>query len=131
MKLKSFSLVLLLAFAFVSSSCAIPTQATNAGQLRHVVLFKFKPGATAEQISAIEARFAALPSRIPTITEFEWGTDVSVEDKADGFTHCFVVTFADAAGRAAYLPHAAHKEFVALLLPSLDKVLVIDYVSKR
>ncbi|HBJ87677.1 MAG TPA: stress responsive alpha-beta barrel domain protein, partial [Verrucomicrobiales bacterium] len=48
----------------------------------------------------------------------------------DGFTHCFFVTFADKAGLEAYLPHAAHQEFVSKLKPQLDKVCVLDYVAK-
>ncbi len=98
---------------------------------RHVVLFKFKDSATTEQVKAIEAAFKALPSKINTIVDFEWGTDISPEGKADGFTHCFLVTFKDKAGLEVYIPHAAHKEFGAVLRPQLDKVLVIDFVSQK
>ena len=102
----------------------------NLGKLRHIVLFKFKDGTTPQQIKAIEEAFCALPTKIPEIVDLEWGTNVSEENKSDGFTHCFFVTFHDKAGRAAYLPHPAHKEFGKLLGPYLDKVLVIDYVAK-
>ena len=54
----------------------------------------------------------------------------SVQGKAQGFTHCFFLTFATIADRDAYLPHPAHKEFGATLRPHLDKVLVVDYVAK-
>jgi hypothetical protein len=60
--------------------------------LRHVVLFAFKPEATPAEVAAVEAAFAALPDQIPEIIAFEWGRDVSVEGKAQGFTHCFLVT---------------------------------------
>lgn len=118
---------LLLPTFFLLTGCAT----SSTGTLRHVVLFKFKDGTTPQQVNVIENNFRALPKRIPSVIDFEWGTDVSTENKADGFTHCFLVTFADAAGRSAYLPHTAHQEFVKLLLPSLDKVLVIDYVAAR
>jgi lysophospholipase L1-like esterase len=95
--------------------------------LRHVVLFKFKDDVTADQIQEVVDAFAALPGKIDTIRGFEHGTDVSVEGKAEGYTHGFVVTFADEAGRAEYLPHAAHQEFVKLVGPRIDKVLVFDY----
>lgn len=95
--------------------------------LRHAVFFKFKDDASAEQVQAIEAAFAALPSKIDAIKEFEWGTNNSPEKHDDGFTHCFMVTFASEEGRAEYLPHEAHQEFVKLLRPSLDKVRVLDY----
>jgi hypothetical protein len=99
-----------------------------AGQLRHVVLFKFKDTVSKEQVAEVVAAFGALPGKIDAIRGFEWGTDVSVEMKAEGFTHCFVVTFADAKGRDEYLPHAAHKDFIKIAGPRIEKVLVFDYV---
>jgi hypothetical protein len=98
--------------------------------LRHVVLFKFKDDASQDQVKAVTDAFAALPAKIDAIKDFEWGTDVSVEKKSEGFTHCFVVTFADEKGREIYLPHPAHQEFVKLVGPVLDKVLVVDYWTK-
>ena len=109
-----------------------PSHAQKPAQLlRHVVLFKFKDDATAEQIRQIEQAFCALPGKVDAIHDLEWGTDVSVENLHQGFTHCFVVTFASEADRARYLPDPAHKEFGALLGPYLDKVLVVDYWTKR
>ena len=95
--------------------------------LRHVVLFKFKPEVTEEQVAEVVTAFGQLPSKIDAIAGFEWGTDVSVEGKEKGLTHGFVVTFRDAAGRDEYLPHPAHQEFVKLVGPRLDDVLVFDY----
>ena len=103
----------------------------HLGKLRHVVLFKFKQGTAAERIKAIEDAFRALPSKIPTIVGFEWGTDMSEEGLSQGFTHCFLVTFKDVKGRKVYLPHPEHKKLVELLMPHLDKVLVIDYVARE
>ena len=98
--------------------------------LRHVVLFKFKETATAEQIAEVERAFAGLKSEIDTIQDFEWGTDNSPEGLAQGFTHCFLVTFKSEADRDAYLPHAAHQAFVAKIKPVLEKALVVDYWAK-
>jgi lysophospholipase L1-like esterase len=99
--------------------------------LRHFVLFKFNEEVTPEQIDEVVTAFQALPSRIDLIIDFETGTDVSVENKAAGFTHGFLVTFRDEKGRDAYLPHPAHQEFGKLARPRLDKVLVFDYWSER
>ncbi|HPU07367.1 MAG TPA: Dabb family protein, partial [Thermogutta sp.] len=66
---------------------------SHAGQVRHVVLFKFKDGTSPEDVAKIEKAFAALPSKIPQIAGFEWGTDCSVENLSQGFTHCFILTF--------------------------------------
>ncbi|MCG8586077.1 MAG: Dabb family protein [Pirellulales bacterium] len=99
--------------------------------LRHVVLFKFKDDTAEAKVSEIEKAFAALPKKIDAIIDFEWGTDNSPEGLADGFTHCFLVTFADEKGRETYLPHPDHKAFVKLLKPHLDKVLVVDYWASK
>jgi len=104
---------------------------TNSSLLRHVVLFKFKEGTTPEQIAEVEDAFRALPSKIDVIHDFEWGTDVSVEGIARGFTHCFFLTFQSEEDRAVYLPHPDHKAFGAVLRPYLDQVLVLDYWAKQ
>ncbi len=98
--------------------------------LRHVVLFKFKDTAKPEEVAKVEQAFADLPKKINLIQGYEWGTNVSPENLAQGFTHCFFLTFKNAADRDAYLIHPAHKEFGTILHPYLDKVLVVDYVVK-
>ena len=110
-----------------------PAEASTkpAQVLRHVVLLKFKDDATKGQIRQIESAFCALPGKVDAIYDFEWGTDVSVENLHQGFTHCFMVTFRSEADRAKYIPHPAHKEFGQLLGPYLDKVLVVDYWTKQ
>ena len=95
------------------------------------MLFKFKDDTTNQQIRNIENAFCALPSKVDAIYDFEWGTDVSVENLSGEFTHCFLVTFRSEADRARYLPHPAHKEFGSMLGPHLDKVLVVDYWTKQ
>ena len=99
--------------------------------LRHVVLFKFKGSTSPTEVREVVDAFAALPEKIDSIVDFEFGTDVSVENKAAGFTHGFIVTFASAKGREHYLPHAAHRAFVKLVGPRVEKVLVFDYWAKK
>jgi hypothetical protein len=98
--------------------------------LRHVVFFKFKPEATVADIRAVEQAFCALPSKIGAIRDFEWGTDVSVENLHKGFTHCFQVTFETEADRANYLPHPDHEAFTKIAGPVLDDVIVLDYWTR-
>lgn len=95
--------------------------------LRHIVLFKFKDSSSASDIQKVVDAFRGLKKEIPEIAAFEYGTDNSPEGPANGFTHCFLVTFKSEADRAVYLPHAAHLAFVAVLKPHLDKVQVVDY----
>ena len=114
------------------------TKAANMNQnqgsgalLRHVVLFKFKDAATPAQVKEVQQAFSALPGKIPTMVGYEWGTNVSPENLAQGYTHCFLVTFKNAADRDGYLVHPAHKDFGNVLKPYLDKVLVIDFVGQK
>ncbi|YCM43500.1 Dabb family protein [Verrucomicrobiaceae bacterium 227] len=100
------------------------------GAFRHVVILKFKEEATKEQIAKIEKEFAALETKIETVTGLEWGTNVSPEDRAQGYTHCFIVSFKDRAGLDVYAPHEAHQAFVKILRPVLDEVFVIDFVAQ-
>lgn len=99
----------------------------NEKKLRHVVLFKFKEGTSEESIAEVEEAFKALPSKIPEIKGFEFGTNNSPEGLDKGFTHCFFLTFDSEEGRAVYLPHPDHKAFGAILGPYLEDVLVVDY----
>ncbi len=99
--------------------------------LRHVVLFKFKDSSSVADVKKVENAFRLLPSQIAEIKDFEWGANNSPEGLNQGFTHCFCVTFANEKARAIYLPHAAHKAFVEVLKPHLDKVLVVDYWSEK
>ncbi|MDO6810324.1 Dabb family protein [Zobellia galactanivorans] len=98
--------------------------------LRHVVLFKFKPETTKEDIKKVEEAFTALPAKIPQIVGYEWGLNNSPEGLNQGFTHCFFLTFNSEEDRAVYLPHPDHKAFGDILGPHLDDVLVVDYWAK-
>jgi hypothetical protein len=136
------NIVVLIFTLFILSSCAnppetkapIPSTATKMDQatqqLRHVVLFKFNDAATPSDINKVEAAFAALPSKIKEIKDFEWGINNSTEALNKGFTHCFFVTFDTEEERSIYLPHPDHLAFVDVLGPHLDDVLVLDYWSK-
>ncbi|CAM8951819.1 unnamed protein product [Rhodiola kirilowii] len=47
---------------------------------------------------------------------FHWGTDVSVENMHQGFTHIFESTFQSVKGVSEYIAHPAHVEFADKLL---------------
>jgi hypothetical protein len=95
--------------------------------LRHAVFFKFKPSSTEQDVDRIVEAFRALPSKINDIREFQWGKNISRFEGEDRFTHCFLLTFGDEAGRSVYLPHPDHKAFGSVVGPHLAGVFVIDY----
>jgi hypothetical protein len=119
-----------LALALVALNTRARPQA-EAKTLRHVVLFKFKESTPPADKKKIEDAFRALPAKISEIRGFEWGTNVSVENLSQGFTDCFLLTFASEKDRDAYLVHPAHKEFGALLGGALEKVLVVDFWAEK
>ncbi len=137
----SFTYLYLIATLFLVSACnnAPDTSSVNESNenmekaeipqkvLRHVVMFKWKEGTTAEKLGEIEGAFKALPSKIPQIKDFEWGLNNSPEGLDKGFTHVFFLTFASEEDRAIYLPHPDHKAFGNVLGESLDDVMVLDY----
>ncbi len=128
--MKSMIIATLAAILFAGSPASGAEEKDSRGVFRHVVCFKFKDGTPPADIAEIEEAFAALEEKIDTIIDFEWGTADNIEPMNEGFTHCFLVTFADKAGLEVYLPHPAHKEFVDLLKPKLDKVFVFDYTAQ-
>ena len=126
------NLTVLLAFGFVGVFVlAVSTKPFADDKeekvLRHVVMFEFKSASSEEDVKGVVDEFRALPKKIPEIVDFEYGTNNSPEELNDGFTHCFLVTFKSEKDREVYLPHPAHKAFVEVLKPHLEKVMVIDY----
>jgi hypothetical protein len=101
--------------------------------VRHIVVFKYKPEATPEQIKQVTDAFRDLQKKIPGITAFEDGVNNSPEKKNLGFTHVYMLTFEDAAARDAYLPHPEHAKFGQLLgkLGIVADAFVVDYATSR
>ena len=109
------------------TECQRTCQKECPKMLKHVVLFKFKEGTTPEKIKEVEQAFASLPGKIDVIKGYEAGTNVSPENRSEGFTHCFVVTFANEAGLDAYMNNPDLKEFRKSLGGPLEKYIAIDY----
>lgn len=107
-------------------------QNSKEEQMRHIVIFKYKPAATDAQIEKVTQAFGELKNKIPGIVDFEHGINDSPENKNIGFTHVYLLTFEDAAARDAYLPHPEHKKFGQLLgeLDILEDAFVVDYVPQ-
>ncbi|XP_043696353.1 stress-response A/B barrel domain-containing protein HS1-like isoform X3 [Telopea speciosissima] len=97
------------------------------GVVKHVLLAKFKADIPPEKIVELIRGYANLVNLIEPMKAFQWGTDVSAENLHQGFTHVFESTFESVEGVAEYVAHPVHVEFSNLLLPALDKVVVIDY----
>src|SRR5687768_17593443 len=128
--MKRITLLLVTSLIMLSTSFSQAQTQTASKALRHVVLFKFKDGSTADDVKKVEQAFAALAGKISLIKDFEWGKNTSPENLNQGLTHCFLVTFKSEKDRDEYLVHPEHKAFVEILLPHLDKATVLDYWAK-
>jgi len=138
--MKNFTLALLFAFlgvialpSFAADKPANEKKSKKAetARLFHVVSIKFKDTASKEQIKAVEDAFRDLKKKIPTIASMRWGTNVSLEKHDKGFTHCFVLTFANEKDRDDYLKHPDHVAFGKILGPVMADVFVLDFKAKK
>lgn len=120
----------IVSFGFAGFSRAADEAPKSSGTLYHVVSLKFKEGTSPEDIKAVEEAFRELKTKIPGILTLHWGTNVSPEKKNHGFTHCFVLTFANEKDRDAYLIDPAHKAFGKLAGPHFSDVFVFDFVAQ-
>lgn len=130
-KILFFALLICASIQIVSAQPASEKNKINASMLRHVVMFKFLDKATPTDIKKVADAFRALQGKISLIKNFEWGVNNSPEKLNDGLTHCFFLSFSSAKDRDAYLIHPAHKAFVDILKPYLDKATVLDYWAHK
>lgn len=128
MKMTAIALFTMLGLSAAAFAAAVQTTTP----VRHIVVFKYKPTATPQQIAQITAAFAELKDKIPGIVSFERGVNNSPENLNKGFTHIYQMTFTDTKARDAYLPHPDHQAFGKLLgtLGVLEEAFVVDYVPE-
>ncbi|WP_159874617.1 MULTISPECIES: Dabb family protein [Aquitalea] len=98
--------------------------------LQHIVLFRFVPSCKVADLCCISQRFSRLAQLVPDILSLSGGADCSPEGLQHGFTHGWLLQFADTAARDAYLTHPAHLEFINFIQPFVDDVLVSDFPAR-
>ncbi len=85
--------------------------------IRHCVFIRFKPEVGQETISNLFDEIAALKGRLDGILALHIGHNVSPEAGMDkGYADGFIVDFANAAARNAYLADAEHQKTGAKLV---------------
>lgn len=100
--------------------------------IEHIVLLKPRAEVDPAAVAGLWSGITALATRIPGIVTIEVGNNVSPEGLGRGFALGFVVRFADATARDAYLPHPDHLAVVPLVHAVADEVLVFDLeLAKR
>jgi hypothetical protein len=96
-------------------------------KVKHIVLLKFKDGTSEEQIGKFWDDLLDLSESISGIDDYVSGNNNSSEGRAQGLTHGFIMTFADAAARDAYVVHPDHQKFVAGAMESVDNAVIFDF----
>ena len=95
--------------------------------LRHIALFRWKPEATAEDVSKIEAALHRLPGKIPCIQSYRFGRDLGVQEGNADFA--LVADFSDEEGLAVYANHPDHLAVIQnLIRPIMAQREAIQYV---
>ncbi|CAO2200558.1 unnamed protein product, partial [Urochloa humidicola] len=101
--------------------------AAAAGVVKHIVVARFKEEVTPERLDQLIRSYAALVDAVPSMKDFHWGTNLSVENMHQGFTHVFESTFESTEGLKQYVEHPAHLEYANEFLALSEKILIIDY----
>ncbi|XVE82326.1 hypothetical protein DITRI_Ditri15bG0139400 [Diplodiscus trichospermus] len=113
------------------------------GVVKHILLAKFKDETPPEKIEELIKGYANLVNLIEPMKAFQWndwpctkfnstmsyvtGERMLALRTRIKVSLVFESTFESSEGIAEYLPHPAHVEFSNRFLPSLEKVLVVDY----
>ena len=78
--------------------------------IRHVVMFRWKPGVEEAHVAALTAAFQRLPGLIPQIVSYAYGADLGVA--ANNFDYAVTAEFASVDDFAAYRDHPEHQAVV-------------------
>ncbi|CAG0956075.1 hypothetical protein BURK2_00474 [Burkholderiales bacterium] len=94
--------------------------------IRHLVLFKLKPGVTRDdpRVAEAVARMATLPGKLAIIIGWEHGWNFT--DRPIAYDYGLNALFATREDLATYLPHPLHQELVVGAREVFDWV-VCDY----
>jgi hypothetical protein len=95
--------------------------------IKHVVLVKFKPEVTAEQIAEMKKGLAALPAIIPEIKGYDCGEDVRPEKTLD---FALVSIFDDMAALKRYIANPEHVIVGQYIRSICESLQIIDFEYK-
>jgi hypothetical protein len=82
--------------------------------IRHVVLFKFRPDATAEDKTAMQDGLAALPSAIPELLRYSFGPDLGLAQ--GNYDFAIVADVANREDFRTYVEHPRHQDTIVRLI---------------
>ena len=94
--------------------------------IRHVVMFRWTPGATQEQKQRVTTELARLPALVPSLRAYRLGADLGLNP--GNFDFAVAADFDDADGYLAYRDHPEHRAIVAeFIRPIVDERAAVQY----
>lgn len=93
--------------------------------ITHVVMMKFKPEVTTEDIDELEALLGRLPDRIQEIQSYDFGRDVVRSERSYDFV--LVSVFANLDTLKHYQVHPEHQVVVKKLGSMCTHIAAVDY----
>lgn len=94
--------------------------------LRHVVVFRWHPGTTSEQVAAVTAALRALPAEIGELAAYHVGADAGINE--GNHAYAVVADFATAEDYLAYRDHPAHQAVIRdLIAPLVAERAAVQY----
>lgn len=93
--------------------------------IRHVAVFRWKPGFPVQQREEWARRLRALPETVPVLRSLTVGEDVLHGERSwDAAVVAEVDTLADV---RAYLQHPDHQAVTTISAPYLDALVLVDF----
>ncbi len=95
--------------------------------LTHVVLFKFKPGTTAQDIQDLAEGLGGLSHSIEEVREFRFGADMLHTERSYDFA--LISSFDDLDAMQRYQVHPEHQKVLAHVRAISSNVIAVDYTD--
>ena len=94
--------------------------------IRHVVLFRWTPEATAEQKRRVAEELSRLPALVPSLRDYRLGANLGLNP--GNFDFAVAADFDDADGYLAYRDHPEHRAIVAeFIRPIVGERAAVQY----
>jgi len=94
--------------------------------IRHVVVFRFRPGTTPADVAAIVEGLAGLPHAIAEIAAYRFGRDLAINDGNADFA--VVADFAGVDDYIAYRDHPLHRALIAeRIAPHIESRTAVQF----
>ena len=95
--------------------------------LNHVVLMKFKPEVSEQDVRELEKALDALPNKIMEIKMYEFGRDILKSERSYDFA--LVSLFANLSALKRYQEHAEHLPVAARIKSMCSSIATVDFMG--